>query len=239
MLMSLTEAQAVLHCLTFAQGVHPFLAYRELCRLVGRLTVFGEERRLEGLPAYDHDDLARIFRWLRVRLEQLLGSRQRLQYEQRYFVGAERGMEVAIEPQWFHSNWRWYVGVYGQNVSEAECRELLQPGKLDWKMGSSQQIDMIFRYGLPGLEQSDLSHPPRALPPHGWVYYEIQRQNNAWKDVLATQTLALRLKEELIGNLDKLRGQRRIEVVLPNKRAVLEFALFAVPVVAGAAGSAG
>jgi hypothetical protein len=47
--------------------------------------------------------------------------------------------------------------------------------------------------------------------------------------VLATQTLALRFRTELIGNLDSLPGQRNLEVMLPDKRAVLQFALFAVP----------
>jgi type VI secretion system protein ImpJ len=184
---------------------------------------------VEDLPAYDHDDLGRIFYWIRLRLDQLLDLRQTLEYEQRYFVGVDQGMQVSIEPDWLHTSWDWYVGVNAQNLSDAECRDVLRPGKLDWKMASSQQIELVFRHGLPGIEQVELTQVPRALPPHGWVYYEVQRGNSAWRDVLASQTLALRFKEQLIGNLDKLRGQQRLEVVLPSKRAVLEFALFAVP----------
>jgi type VI secretion system protein ImpJ len=229
MLSVLNESYATLHWLSFAQGVHPFLAYGELCRVVGKLSVFHGSRRLEDIPAYDHDDLARIFKWVKLKIEQLLGSRQKLYFEQRYFVGAERGMQVSLESEWFHSGWEWYVGVNGQNVAESLCRDLLRPGKLDWKMGSSQQIDLIFRHGLPGVEPVELTHPPRELPPHGWIFYQMQRDNAAWKDVLATQTLALRFQEELIGNLENLRGQRRLEVVLPDRRAILEFALFAVP----------
>jgi hypothetical protein len=172
--------------------------------------------------------LARIFRWVKLRIEQLLGSRKKLEFEQRYFVGTERGMQVSLESEWFHADWEWYIGVHPQNIGGNECRELLLPGKLDWKLGSSPQIDMIFRYGLPGVEMLELTHPPRALPPHSWLYYQVQRDNAAWKDVLATESLALRFKEELIGNLATLRGQRRLEVSLPEKRALLEIALFAV-----------
>lgn len=229
MLSTLNESYSVLHCLSFAQGVHPFLAYTEMCRLVGALSVFDGGRVVGDIPAYDHDDLARIFRWIRIRLDELLGARKKLEFEQRPFIGAERGMQVALEPEWFHSGWDWYVGVNGQNISDAECRELLRPGNLDWKMGSAQQIDLIFRHGLPGVEQKELSRAPRALPPHGWVYYQIDRQNNAWKDVLATQTLSVRFQEELIGNLDKLSGQQRLEVVFNGKMAILEVSLFAVP----------
>lgn len=229
MLMTLNSANAVLHCLTFAQGVHPFVVYRELCRTVGDLSIFADSRTVGDLPAYDHDDLSRIFRWIKLRLDELLEVRQALEYEQRYFVGVDHGMQVSIEPAWLHSSWDWYVGVSAQNLSNAECRELLRPGKLDWKMASSQQIELVFRHGLPGIEQIELTQVPRALPPHGWVYYAVQRGNSAWRDVLASQTLALRFTEELIGNLAKLPGQRQLEVVLPHKRAVMEFALFAVP----------
>lgn len=231
MLSLLNQAYAVVHCLTFAQGMHPFAVYCELCRVVGMLAIFDPARRLDEIPPYDHDDLARIFKWVKVRIERLLGTSQKLDYEQRYFVGTERGMQVAIKSEWLHAGWHWFVGVNAHNISETECRDLLRPGKLDWKMGSSQQVDLIFKHGMPGVEQTELMQAPRALPSRrGWVYYELKRENAAWKDVLATQTLALRYKTELIGNLDSLQGQRRLEVLLGDRRAVLEFALFAVPI---------
>lgn len=230
MLSLLNQAYTVLHCLTFAQGVHPFVCYCELCRVVGMLAIFDPARRVTDIPQYDHDDLARIFKWIKARIETLLGTTQKLDYEQRFFVGTERGMQVSLKPEWLHSGWQWFVGVNGQNITENECRDLLRPGKLDWKMGSSQQVDLIFKHGMPGVEQIELLQAPRALPAsRGWVYYEVKRENAAWKDVLATQTLALRYKTELIGNLDSLQGQRKLEVLLGDRRAVLEFALFAVP----------
>lgn len=230
MLSLLNQSYAVLHCLTFAQGVHPFDCYSELCRVVGMLAIFDPTRRVTDIPPYDHDDLARIFKWIKARIDALLGTTQKLDYEQRYFVGTERGMQVTIKPEWLHSGWQWFVGVNGQNITEQACRDLLRPGKLDWKMGSSQQVDLIFKHGMPGVEQIELLQAPRALPARrGWIYYELKRENAAWKDVLATQTLALRFKTELIGNLDSLQGQRKLEVLLADQRAVLEFALFAVP----------
>ncbi|MEZ6117664.1 MAG: type VI secretion system baseplate subunit TssK [Pirellulaceae bacterium] len=229
MLSLLNQSYAFLNCTGFALGVHPFLIYSELCRIVGMLSIFDPTRRVTDIPRYDHDDLARIFKWIKLRIEQLLGGAKKLDYQQRYFVGTERGMQVSIEPDWLHSSWSWYVGVHSQNISEADCREILRPGKLDWKIGSSQQVDLIFKHGLPGVEQLELDSPPRALPPQNWIYYDVQRNNTAWKDVLASQTLALRFKTELIGNIATLKGQRQLEVTLPDKRVILEFALFAVP----------
>lgn len=228
MLSALNQSYGVLHCLTFAQTVHPFVVYYELCRTLGSLAVFGDQRRVDDYPQYDHDDLARIFRWLKSRIEQLLGSRKKVSYEQRFFVGTDRGMQVAIDADWLHQKWDWYVGVNGHNVSAADGREILRPGKLNWKLGSSTQVDLIFRHGLPGVEMLELMKAPRALPPHGWLYYEIQRENASWKDVLATQTLGMRFTDTIIANLNNLPGQRQLEVMNGDKRAILEFALFAV-----------
>ncbi len=75
-----------------------------------------------------------------------------------------------------------------------------------------------------------LGQAPRALPPgKDWVYYEVSRGNAPWKDVLETQTLAMRLQEKLIANLDALQGDRKLIVGYGGKQVPLQFALFAVP----------
>ena len=85
MLNALNEAQAVLHCLTFARGVHPLAGvYRAVPRRRARCRCSIPQRVVGEIPIYDHDDLARIFKWVKLRIETLLGSRKRLQYEQRY-----------------------------------------------------------------------------------------------------------------------------------------------------------
>jgi type VI secretion system protein ImpJ len=61
LLNELNSAYAVLKVMAFASGVHPFSAYVELCRLVGRLSLFSKERRCPEIPYYDHDNLATIF----------------------------------------------------------------------------------------------------------------------------------------------------------------------------------
>jgi predicted component of type VI protein secretion system len=139
-------------------------------------------------------------------------------------------MSVSIDQKWLHAGWEWFVGVHSDDLDESECRELLRRGILDWKMGSSQEVDLIFKHGLPGVEQVELESPPRALPSRrGWIYYKVRREGSGWSDVLATQTLAIRFKDELINNLDKLTGQQKLEVKLSGRRPVLRFALFAVP----------
>jgi type VI secretion system protein ImpJ len=194
MLAELNVAYATLGVLAFALGVHPLVAYTELCRIVGQLSIFGPERRPPEIPAYDHDDLARIFRYIKEQIELLLNAIRDYEYEQRFFVGEGKGMRVTIESKWLGSDWQWFVGVLRGALSEKECLTLLSPGELDWKLGSARQVDALFEYGAEGFHMTPLAQAPRALPPsRDWVYYEVNRQGSAWKDVLETQTLAMRM----------------------------------------------
>jgi type VI secretion system protein ImpJ len=76
-----------------------------------------------------------------------------------------------------------------------------------------------------------VDRPIRALPSSpDWVFYEVVRKDaSAWRDVQETQTLAMRLKDSMIVNRDRLQGQRRLVVSVNGRQVGLEFALFAVP----------
>jgi type VI secretion system protein ImpJ len=230
MLSQLNVAYATLGVMAFAQGVHPIAAYTELCRIVGRLSIFGPARRPPEIPKYDHDDLARIFRYIKEQIELLLESIRDYEYEQRFFVGEGKGMRVSLESKWLGADWQWFVGVMRGSLTEQECMTLLSPGELDWKLGSARQVDSLFEYGAEGLHLTPLPQAPRALPPgHNWVYYSVSRDNAPWKDVLQTQTLAMRLKDSLIVNRNELQGERKLVVSNRGKQVALQFALFAVP----------
>jgi len=83
MLSKLLESQAALRVMAFAKGVHPRVAYTELCRLAGQLAIFEPERRIPELPIYDHDDLATIFRDVKARIEQMMMRVAVLEFDQR------------------------------------------------------------------------------------------------------------------------------------------------------------
>jgi type VI secretion system protein ImpJ len=230
MLHQLNAAYAALGILAFASGVHPLTAYVELCRIVGQLAIFSPERRAAEIPNYDHDDLATIFRSVKARIELLLGGIPDYQYEQRFFVGEGKGMRVTIESRWLNTDWRWFVGVMRGNLSETDCLGLLRPGGMNWKLGSARQVDSLFEHGQEGLTLTQLPQAPRALPPsRDWMYFEVSRQNAAWRDVLDTQTLAMRLRDNLIVNRSELQGERNLVVSAAGKQVALQFALFAVP----------
>ena len=63
-----------------------------------------------------------------------------------------------------------------------------------------------------------------------WTYFDVlQNDSPAWRDVVETQTLAMRLKDSLIQNKDRLQGERDIHVSALGKKVNLQFALFAIP----------
>ncbi len=230
MLNELNAAYSVLQVLAFAGGIHPVWAYTELCRLVGRLSLFSEQRRPPEIPHYDHDDLATIFHKIKDWIVLLLGRVRDYEYEQRFFIGEGKGMRVSLESKWLGSDWQWFIGVHYGNLSEQDCLALLRPGASNWKLGSSRQVDSLYQFGAEGLHMRPLSQAPRALPPRrDWLYFEVNRENTAWRDVLETQTLAMRLTDSLIVNRDKLPGERNIVVAAGGKHVNLQFALFAVP----------
>jgi type VI secretion system protein ImpJ len=232
MLSVLNAAYSTLGILTFAGGVHPFTAYLELVRLVGQLSIFRKERRPPEIPNYDHDDLGRIFQYIKAQILLLLDSIPDYEYEMRWFVGEAHGMHVSLESRWLGAEWSWFVGVHRGGMSERDCIAMLSPGALNWKLGSARQVEALFRHRQVGLELQALPQTPRALPVNAeYTYYEVARNanNDAWRDVLETQTLAMRLQEKLITNLDTLQGNRKLIVTVGGKQFVLQFALFAVP----------
>lgn len=232
MLLQLNEASGALAALSFAKGVHPFVAYTELCRILGQLSIFGPERRVADIPPYDHEDLRPVFLELRTRIEALIKAVREYEYQQRPFVGVGLGLQVSLEPQWFHSDWQWYVGVNKGKLTRQECLELLSPGQLDWKLGSSRQVEILFKSRAEGVQLVPVDHAIRALPNRPeWLYYEVPRTDSpAWHDVQQTQSLAMRLKDSLILNRDRLQGQRKLIVSAKGRKVELEFALFAVPI---------
>ncbi len=230
MLSELNRAYATLGVMVFALGVHPFVAYTELCRIVGQLSIFGPQRRLPQIPRYDHDDLQPIFAFVKRQIQLLLDALPDYEYERVDFVGEGLGMRVTLDPKWLGADWQWFVGVYRGRLPEKECIALLRAGGLDWKLGSAPQVDALFRFGSEGLQLTPLPQAPRALPTtQGWLYYEVSRGNAAWQDVLNTETLAMRLKDSLIVNRDDLQGKKELIVKVGPQQVNLQFALFAVP----------
>lgn len=230
----LNEASATLEILSFARGVHPFPAYLELCRIVGRLSIFGPTRKIGPVERYDHDDLARIYKWARREIERLINEVGNYEYERVPFIGAGAGMpimHVELKPRWLENNWEWYVGITSSDLSKPDQQKLVSHDFLDWKIGSRNSVDASFAARIPGLKLTLALEIPAALPRDGsWILYKVNRDPMpAWQEVVTSQTLAMRLSKVLVSNLGELQGSKTLKVDAVGKKGSLEFALFAVP----------
>jgi len=232
----LNEASCVLNTIAFAEGIHPFTAYLELCRIVGQLAIFSGDRRAPKLPAYDHDDLGSCFYAVKRHLE---WDEDGAAYEERAFVGEELRMQVAIEPKWLEPAWHLFVGVRSA-LPQAEVIDLLTtPGQLDMKIGSANRVDHMFTRGIPSLEFTHAPTPPRVLPTMiDLTYFEVNRDSrqNEWAMVQQSLTLAIRVNHNRfeVGPQGNINGARNLALKGPGgmSATTMQFSLF---VVAGAA----
>src|SRR5205814_1025007 len=228
-LHALNEAYAFLRVQAFADGIHPFDAYLELCRLAGKLAIFDKTNpRAPSLPHYDHDDLGGCFYKVKLYLDSIEISEPI--YEERPFIGNGLRMEVALEPKWLEPLWEMYVGVQSPLKAEDCIRLLTKPGQLDMKIGSAGRVDSIFDGGLAGLKFTHSSAPPRALPTlTDLVYFQVSRESQQaeWQHVQKEQTLAIRLnRARIVGNIQ---GQQTLTIKTGSQTTTMKFVLYLVP----------
>lgn len=231
-LRALNEAYAALGVIAQANGVHPFECYLELCRLAGKLAVFGKDVTLpdedgERLLPYDHDDLGGCFFRVRRYLDDLLTQDFNQGYEVRPFVGDGLRMKVRIEPTWLAPACQLLVGVKSP-LTNVECARLLT-GKLNMKIGALERVDEVFRVGARGLDFVHDHKPPPVLPADpDLTYFRISRDvsKDEWAAVSQTYNLAIRVNQTLlIGASD---GRADVTLQADGKTANLRFTLYVV-----------
>lgn len=169
----LNEAAAVLGTLIRpARGVHPFTAYTELCRLAGKLSIYGPGKRLEKIDAYDHDDLGRVFWGIHNRITRLLSK----EFEgclQEDFAWDGDIMLAELTADWFNEGTDWFIGVRRGVVTPDDCRRLLsRANNFLWKFGSPERD--IRRLAATGLDiKPEDNSSPLLPPPQYWSYWKV------------------------------------------------------------------
>ena len=215
------EALAYLSNLAFVEGIHPLMAYLELCRLVGQLSIFHPSRRPPDLPRYNHDDLGGCFHRIRGYLDELVDIAPEPDYEERDFVGHGLRMQVEIDPAWLDRSIPMYIGVVSPLEPEQCAKEL---ERLGTKVGSADRVEMIYRRRDVGLQftQVPTSTLPQALPrdagaSSSMTYFQINRelQQNEWQSVESSRTLAIRFKEDIL--VGKIEGEREVTLRLSSE----------------------
>jgi len=206
-LRELNESYATLTNIAFLEGIHPLVAYQELCRLVGQLAIFKQEsRRTPAIPRYNHDDLGGCFYQLKNYLDDLLSILPEPDYKELPFVGDGLQLKVELQREWLDPAVQLFIGVRSP-LEPDRCVELM--GEIDMKVGSSDRIEKIYALGDTGLRLVHVPSPklPQALPREkGLTYFQINReqQQSEWQHVERSLTLAIRFNEtKIVGNIDR------------------------------------
>lgn len=227
-LWSLNTAYSYLQSVVFLRGLHPYLIYSELCRLVGALGIFSPARRPKEVPPYDHEAIGPCYAAVISEIRSLLEGVAPVAFEKRYLERAGERLQSALESGWLTSQHKLYLGVE-TDLNDEECHRLLvgsanRPG-LDMKLGSGRQVEEIFRRRVLGLKFVPVGRPPRQLPAGaGIVYYQVERTEPFWADVVASLSLGLQIKREHAA----FKSDRILSVTNPETRrtADMQFALF-------------
>jgi len=230
----LNEGYAVLHVVAFAEGIHPFSAYLELCRLAGQAAIFLPARRVPNLPRYDHDDLAGCFYAIKRILDEWPDDEQT--YLMEPFIGEKLHLKVAIKEEWLDQAWQMFVGVRSP-LTPAECINLLtRRDLLPMKIGSAPRVDRIFDEGDLGLKFTPAAQPPQALPVEPvLVFFQVSRQSNQaeWQNVKSSLSLGVRVNLNRIDNRvppdNNVEGLRQLKVKTTKGSIPLEFTLYLLP----------
>ena len=229
MLDRLNEAFTTLDVLSPALGVHPFAAYLELARLLGRLSIFSSGRQAIDVESYDHDNLGFIFNDIREKILRILYNTQFDEYLRANFEGYRSTMQAKLSPEWFDPGWEWYLGVERGGFSESELHNFLeQSNDWYWVFGSADQVEDFFHVRQSGLKRDLVQSTIPDLPSRQyWTYYKVSQDeydSPGWPEIRRTQTVAMRIR-----NYDELTGARHLDLTSPDgSRTRLRFALFAI-----------
>jgi len=193
MLHVLNQGLAWLRQLLAVDDTRPHVAYAELCRLAGQLSVFSGERRVLEYPTYDHRKLGEIFKLVCEHVRALLQPFGPGVIRWRDFGPRETGtgLQVQLEPDWLTDRCEMYVGVHCGTLDEHELDRLLR--SLDWKIAALEDVDTRFTGGLPGLELRPIRTATGLLPASKEIkYYQVMRDAELWPRVKESRLLAVR-----------------------------------------------
>ena len=223
-LQAINTALGGLAHLPSSRGQHPFLVYSELCRAVGLTAIFRGDRQFPQIPAYDHDNLVLSFKKLRELLSP--GPAPEREYVREPFKAQGLLMGVRLSPEWLQPDWSFYIGVQC-DLPTTEVTELLSERALGMKVGSTDDVDQIYRMGRRGVRIVPVADAPRVFPRANWHYYRVDREG-VWLDVEKTLNLGIRFNEKFVES--QIQGEDRIDVRnrQTGENKSMAFSLFAI-----------
>ncbi|PVZ67678.1 type VI secretion system baseplate subunit TssK [Pelagibaculum spongiae] len=179
-------------------AVHPEEFYRFLISLIGELSSFAAGNKMTPeLPAYKHNKLSDCFSEVSAILRDQLSmvmeqTAVSIKIQEKRF-----GIKVGTIADLSLLDSASFVLAVKADISAEDIRRRIP---LQIKIGSVEQIRELVNVQLPGIPISPLPVAPRQIPYHsGFVYFELDKNNDFWQGLKASGNCAMHLGGEFPG----------------------------------------
>jgi type VI secretion system protein ImpJ len=198
MLATINRYRGVMEHIRQTSVHHPERLFHDLLMLAGDLETFSaSDRRLAAFPEYVHDDLAASFHPLVLRIRHALSV-----------VLEDSALQIPLEDKG--------QGVRVCHVNDPAMRRtsaLILAAHADMpadtlrarfpaqaKLGPIERIRDLVHLQLPGIGIRPMLNTPRQIPYHaGYIYFELEKTGEMWKQFQNTGGLALHLSGDFPG----------------------------------------
>src|SRR5215831_19077056 len=171
----------VLRHLARSDYVHPERLFEELLRIAGELATFATpERRARDYPAYDHDDLEKVFTPLINDIQDFLSARLGRRAIRLEII--ERAHNAFVSPIRDRSLFRNATFIL-EVAAQRSLGEIQQEFPHLFKIGPNTKMNEIVHAHLPGVPLVHLPTPPvhiRTITDH--VYFYLDRKSALWPE---------------------------------------------------------
>jgi type VI secretion system protein ImpJ len=179
-------------------GLHPEAFYQIGLQLAGELASFTHaNKRPSSYPSYQHEDLKRTFTPLMEDLRRSLSmvieqNAVAIPLEERKF-----GIRVAVIKDRALLKSATFVLAANAQVAQEIIRTRF-PTQV--KLGPVEKIRDLVNLALPGISLHPLPVAPRQIPYHaGFVYFELDRHSDYWKQLESSGGFAMQVAGEFPG----------------------------------------
>jgi type VI secretion system protein ImpJ len=202
MLQLLNRYDALIAHILATNGLHPERLFQELASLAGELATFSsKDKRAPQLPAYQHDELTRVFGDVMVVLNQFMSMVLEQTAVQIALDETNYGIRIAqVQDKGLLERAEFVLAV-NANISPDELRKRF-PAQV--KIGPVEHIRDLVNNQLPGISAIGLPVAPRQIPYHaGYHYFKLDKSNDYWSRLSASGGVAIHLS----GNYPELEMQ--------------------------------
>ena len=198
MLQVLNRAEPLMRQHANAPSVHPMQLFTDCLQLAGELSTFASTaRRPREFPLYRHDDLRGCFTPLFDELRRMLSIVLEQNAVQIELVDRKHNVRTAVVKDMELARSAVFVLAVNAQMPAEQLRHLFVA---QTKVGPVDRIRDLVNSALPGIGLQPLPVAPRQLPFHaGFFYFELDRNNELWRQFEKSGSLALHVAGEFPG----------------------------------------